>query len=493
MPPGAAWCACVTLLCQGQPHSMQPSTTHVVLCARVPSRAEDVDEVIKELVAKDAVGLDSQPVALCYDMDALKETLLALKAAYPPHFMHAIAIKSNPLPFLLKFAVEQGFGLECASIAEVVLALRQGCSPDRIMFDSPAKSKREISFALRHNVQVNADNFFELDRIVEARAKLRGEGVFSTSHVGVRVNPLVGFGAIKALSVSDARSKFGIPLTDENRRSIVARFREYSWLDSVHIHVGSQGCSMEQHASGAAKLADFVGEIESVVGAGRIRVIDIGGGLPVNFGSEEVKPQYGDYSQILRHTAPALFTNPDRMIVTEYGRSVSAKAAWAVCAVEYVKESGDGLNIAVVQAGADLFMRTCYCPANFPLRVSGHNQGDGKRLVAAAHAGNGHTANGHANGVKGNVRGHVRAAANVTIAGPLCFGGDKIAEELDLPALQEGDFVVVHDAGANTLSTFSRYAAPLCCCGVHCGCAYCPAASEWPELTVTRVFPLCAY
>jgi len=164
-----------------------------------------------------------------------------------------------------------------------------------------------------------------------------------------------------------------------------------------------------------------------------------------------------------------------------------------VCAVEYVKESGDGLNIAVVQAGADLFMRTCYCPANFPLRVSGHNQGDGKRLVAAAHAGNGHTANGHANGVKGNVRGHVRAAANVTIAGPLCFGGDKIAEELDLPALQEGDFVVVHDAGANTLSTFSRYAAPLCCCGVHCGCAYCPAASEWRELTVARVFPLCAY
>jgi diaminopimelate decarboxylase len=417
--------------------------------------------VIKELIAKEVVGLDSQPVALCYDMDALKETLLALKAAYPPHFLHAIAIKSNPLPFFLKFAVEQGFGLECASIAEVVLALRQGCSPDRIMFDSPAKSKREISFALRHNVQVNADNFFELDRIVEARAKLQADGVFSTSHVGVRVNPLVGLGAIKALSVSDARSKFGIPLNVENRKNMVELFRQYPWLDSVHIHVGSQGCSMEQHASGAAKLADFVGEIESAVGAGRVRVIDIGGGLPVNFDSEEVKPRYCDYSQILRHSAPALFTNPDRTIVTEYGRSVNAKAAWAVCAVEYVKESGDGLSIAVIQAGADLFMRTCYCPANFPLRVSGHNQTDGKRLVTGAqeaNGANGQCVHGHADGGQGKMRGHVRPEARVTVAGPLCFGGDKIAEEVDLPQLQEGDFVVVHDAGANTLSTFSRYA-----------------------------------
>jgi diaminopimelate decarboxylase len=132
-----------------------------------------------------------------------------------------------------------------------------------------------------------------------------------------------------------------------------------------------------------------------------------------------------------------------------------------VCAVEYVKESGDGLSIAVIQAGADLFMRTCYCPANFPLRVSGHNQTDGKRLVTAAQAANGangHCVHGHADGGQGIIRGHVRPEARVTVAGPLCFGGDKIAEEVDLPQFQEGDFVVVHDAGANTLSTFSRYA-----------------------------------
>jgi diaminopimelate decarboxylase len=423
-------------------------------------RPGDVDDVIKELIARGVVGVDAQPVALCYDMDALKETLLAMKTAFPPHFLHAIAIKSNPLPFFLRYAVDLGFGLECASIAEVVLALRQGCAPNKIMFDSPAKSKREITFALRHNVQLNADNFFELGRIIEARTRLQCEGVVSASHVGVRVNPLMGLGSIKALSVSDVRSKFGIPLNDENRPKIVEQFKKYSWLDSLHIHVGSQGCSMQQHASGAARLAEFVNEIEDAVGAGRIRVIDIGGGLPVNFGSDEVTPQYGDYSKILRDSAPALFSKVNRTIVTEYGRSVSAKAAWAVCAVEYVKKSGDGLSIAVIQAGADLFMRTCYCPQNFPLRISTHSETNGKTLVSTDKppSSNGHGCNGQASVSQGDVSEHERGTAQLTtIAGPLCFGGDKVAEEVMLPEVREGDFVVVHDAGANTLSTFSRY------------------------------------
>jgi len=203
-------------------------------------RSADVDVAINELITKGVVGLDAHPVVLCYDMDALKETLLAMKKAFPPHFMHAVAVKSNPLPFFLRAAVAMGFGLECASIAAVIHALRLGCPPDKIMFDSPAKSNREITFALRHKVQLNADNFSELDRIVQARTRLEAEGVLCGSTVGVRVNPLVGVGSIKALSVSDVRSKFGIPLDDETRPKLIALFRQHSCINALHIHVGSQ-------------------------------------------------------------------------------------------------------------------------------------------------------------------------------------------------------------------------------------------------------------
>ena len=44
------------------------------------------------------------------------------------------------------------------------------------------------------------------------------------------------------------------------------------------------------------------------------------------------------------------------------------------------------------------------------------------------------------------------------VAGPLCFGGDKVARSVDLSAqLREKDVVVVYDTGSNTVSLWSHH------------------------------------
>ena len=113
----------------------------------------------------------------------------------------------------------------------------------------------------------------------------------SNSEIGIRINPQVGVGAIAATSTATRTSKFGIPLEDAGQRArLIQAYIERPWLTGVHTHVGSQGCSLELIASGVAKVMAFAEEINAAVGRQQVQVLDIGGGLPVNFASDEFTP-----------------------------------------------------------------------------------------------------------------------------------------------------------------------------------------------------------
>lgn len=71
--------------------------------------------------------------------------------------------------------------------------------------------------------------------------------------------------------------------------------------------------------------------------------MDIGGGLSVNFLSEENKPTFEDYADALRKYAPLVFKFPK--IITEFGRSIAAKSGWFGSRIEYTKQAG-GRTIA---------------------------------------------------------------------------------------------------------------------------------------------------
>jgi diaminopimelate decarboxylase len=43
------------------------------------------------------------------------------------------------------------------------------------------------------------------------------------------------------------------------------------------------------------------------------------------------------------------------------------------------------------------------------------------------------------------------------ISGPLCFAGDIVCRSYSLPTVSSGDWLVMHDVGANTLALFSRH------------------------------------
>ena len=315
----------------------------------------------------------------------------------------------------LALVKEAGMGCEVASQGELEQALRAGFNPRQIVYDEPAKTEMVLQRILGSGIALNIDNFQEFERV----KSIVREGA-SDSRIGFRINPQVGAGAITAMSTATQTSKFGIPLDDPgNREVLIDHYRNHPWLSSIHTHVGSQGCSLDLMIGGIRKVVDLAVEINTTVGSRQISVIDIGGGLPVNFDSDEVKPTFGDYAGELKKQIPELFSG-DFIVKTEFGRSIFAKSGFIATRIEYTKNSG-GRQIALSHAGVQIAARTVFMPDHWKLRLSVYDS------TGQAKSGN---------------------EVVQDIAGPCCFAGDMIGTERNLPLIEPGDYVVLHDTGA---------------------------------------------
>ncbi|WP_432074408.1 diaminopimelate decarboxylase [Streptomyces wuyuanensis] len=377
---------------------------------------------------------EADPVVALLDIAGVRASAAALRTAFEEitdaPVLHAFAVKAAPLVPVLRLLDSEGVGAEVASPGELALALAAGVRPERIVLDSPAKTRAELTGALDLGIAVNADNLQELDRIDalvgSGAGRASGPG---GSQLGLRVNAQVGAGAIGALSTATATSKFGVALRDEGARERVVRaYLDRPWLTRLHTHSGSQGLGLELMTQGVRAVYELAEEINAAAGRQQIDTVDIGGGLPVNFASDEETPTFADYARALRDTVPALFDGRYGL-VTEFGRSLLAKHGTVLTRVEYTKTTG-GRPIAVTHAGVQVATRTVYDPASWPLRIVAYD-----------------------------AKGAPRTGDDVVqdVAGPACFAGDLLAEARALPLLEPGDVIAALDTGAYYFSSHYAY------------------------------------
>ena len=157
-------------------------------------------------------------------------------------------------------------------------------------------------------------------------------------------------------------------------------------------------------------------------------MIDIGGGLPVDYNHDESNHMPAAYSKQLREGVPRLFSG-DFDVLTEMGRWVVATAGWFVSRIEYTKVAG-GVLVGITHAGGNMFVREVYMRDVWYHPITVYDK-SGKKKV-------------------GNER-----ISN--IAGPLCFSGDLIAKEVPLPAFEQGDYIIYHHTAAYSISMYSKY------------------------------------
>lgn len=339
-----------------------------------------------------------------YDEAGILATGAALIDAFAgcAGFREYFAVKALPNPRILDIVSSMGFGFDCSSTPELILARRAGVRGEQIMFTSNNTTRAEFEAALADGgCIVNVDDVSLLDKLPSV-----------PDLICFRYNP----GARRtgnAIIGKPEEAKFGVPndqLLDAYRmaRDLGAqRFGLHTMLVSnerdYHYMVETTRMLLERVEWLARELTiDF-------------EFINIGGGLGIPYRPDDTPLDVGalgrEAAALLRQfqaehgDAPKLYMESGRFVTGAHGalvtRVINRKASYRT----YVG----------VDANMSALMRPAIYGAYHHIDVPGRRDNIEK----------------------------------VDVVGALCENNDKFAIQRDLPRAEIGDLLVIHDTGAH--------------------------------------------
>ena len=345
-----------------------------------------------------------------YDEKAIRANARRLKAAFAwnPGFHEYFAVKATPNPWLMKLLKEEGFGSDCSSMAELVLAEAVGNVGEDVMFTSNDTPDAEFRKAVELGAIVNLDDITHIAAVERACGKL-------PALMCCRWNP----GPLKggnAIIGKPEEAKYGF--TTEQLYDAYARMKAKGVKRfGLHTMVASNELSPQYIIDTATLLFDLVVDISKKVGI-TFDFINIGGGIGIPYRpDQEAQPLETIGAGIEASYRAHLIAkgHPDLKLYMECGRCITGPYGYLVAKVRHIKDTYRKY------AGLDACMSNLMRPALY---------GAYHEIV-----------------VPGKENAPAETVYDVT--GSLCENNDKFAIQRALPELAPGDYVVLCDAGAH--------------------------------------------
>ncbi|MFC1694053.1 diaminopimelate decarboxylase, partial [Candidatus Latescibacterota bacterium] len=249
------------------------------------------------------------------------------------------SVKANSNGAILRLFSEYGMGADIVSGGELYRALRAGIPANRIVFSGVGKTEKEIKYALESGILMfNAESESELETINRIAGEMNCKAPLS-----FRVNPDIDPKTHPYISTGLKENKFGIPYTDVLRLYEKAAGMENIDVIGIDAHIGSQLLDVLPFKESAERLMELIKEIRER--GIDIKIIDIGGGLGINYEQDE-PPDPEDWANMI---VPVIKDSGCRLIV-EPGRSITGNAGILLTRVLYIK-SGEDKTFIIVDAG----------------------------------------------------------------------------------------------------------------------------------------------
>ena len=368
-----------------------------------------------------------------YDSALVRASVAHLRATLPPSIHLHYAMKANPLPALVAMMAAWVDGIDVASGGELQTALAVGARAADISFAGPGKRPEELEQAVAAGILVNVESMREVRLLAEITQRL---GL--PARVAVRVNPDFDLKSA-GMKMGGGAKPFGVdaeqvPLVLAEMGRLGLGFEGFQlFAGSQNLNAGLIAQAQRQSFELAVRLAAHA--------PGPVRVLNLGGGFGIPYFAGEEPLDLAPIGANLQQLAERAKTElPQAQLVLELGRFLVGEAGIYVARILDRKLSR-GQVFLVADGGMHHHLAASgnfgqVIRKNYPVTLcrAAAKPPDSARPSDSARP---------ADAATGQPRREI-----ASVVGPLCSPLDLLADKMDLPVGQEGDWVIVFQSGA---------------------------------------------
>ncbi|MEE9585306.1 MAG: hypothetical protein V3W09_00205 [Nitrososphaerales archaeon] len=276
----------------------------------------------------------------------------------------AYSMKANFNPSILKVFIPKGVLFDVTSLGELYFFTKSNGLPSNIIYTSVTEEEHEFEKVLKEGGRrFVVGSYGGLENLVAAANKTS-----ISVNVIIRINPEVTVKAV--VRAAYRNSKFGVPFNNGKRDSASSLLKRILVeprlnFEGFHFHLGSQIEDISCYLNALDKLESFIEKMKKQHPHLSVKIIDIGGGTPVFYGTSIPSPEV-----IGKTISKRLNTLVERVgekftLIVESGRFLSAESSMLVSRIVNTKTYADQ-KFLYVDAGFHLLLDAALLHQAYP-------------------------------------------------------------------------------------------------------------------------------
>ena len=252
------------------------------------------------------------------------------------------AVKALSNLSILKFINSLGAGIDTVSIQEVIIGIKAGFSPEKIIYTPNSVSIDEISKVSKMGVKINIDNLNLLEQF---------GNLYPETPVCIRINPHVMAGGNNKISVGHIDSKFGISIHQIPHLLRIINNTNIK-VNGIHMHTGSDILDIDVFIHAAEILFETASKFKD------LDFIDFGSGFKVPYSPTDTQTNIKELGLKLSKRFKKFCRNygKELTLAFEPGKFLVSEAGNFLCSVNSIKQTTSTV-FAQVDSGFNHFIR----------------------------------------------------------------------------------------------------------------------------------------